>query len=112
MPNIESYRIDSEYEADDYLKHLLDEPEYRRDDEILLRAQKFIPDVCIRVYFIDKGREMLKAYGVGVTYEPVELKEGSGWYVRGTPQTYAPTRQVNGFASEAEARPWIDQHQP
>jgi predicted methyltransferase len=109
MPNIEGYTIDSEDEADDYLKDLLSKPEYRRDDEVLLRAQAHVPDACIRVYFIDKGREMLKAYGVGVAYEAVELKDGSGWYVRVTPQAYAPTRQVTGFASEADARAWIDQ---
>ncbi len=65
MPSIESWTIDSEGEADDYLKDLLAKPEYRRLDEVLLRAQKYIPDARIRVYFIDKGKEMLKAYGIG-----------------------------------------------
>lgn len=64
MPNIESFKIENEQEADDYLKDLLDKHEYRRVDEVLLRAQKLIPDARLRVYFIDKGKAMLKAYGV------------------------------------------------
>ena len=64
MPNVESWKIESEAEADAYLKDMLSKPEYRRDDELLLRAQKHVPDAAIRVYFIDKGREMLKDYGV------------------------------------------------
>jgi hypothetical protein len=64
MPNIESWTIDSEEEANDYLKDLLAKPEYRRVDEVLLRAQKYIPDARIRVYFINKGKEMLKGYGI------------------------------------------------
>jgi hypothetical protein len=65
MTNIESFRIDSIEEAIDYLKDLLDKPEYRREDEVLLRAQAYVPDVAIRVYFIDKGRELLNNFGVG-----------------------------------------------
>ncbi len=64
MPNIESWKIESKQEADDYLKDLLDKPDYRRLDEVLLRAQKHVPDAQIRAYFIDKGKALLKAYGV------------------------------------------------
>jgi hypothetical protein len=64
VPNIEEWKIESEAEADDYLKDVLSKPEYRRVDELLLRAQAHVPNKEIRVYFINKGREMLKAYGI------------------------------------------------
>lgn len=62
MPNVGSWKIESEGEADEYLKDLLSKPEYRRVDELLLRAQAHVPDKEIRVYFINKGREMLRTY--------------------------------------------------
>jgi hypothetical protein len=64
MPNVGSWKIESEGEADEYLKDLLSKPEYRRVDELLLRAQAHVPDKEIRVYFINKGREMLRTYGI------------------------------------------------
>lgn len=64
MPIIEPYRIDSKDEADDYLNALLAKPEYRTWHEVLRRAQKYISNAQIRVYFIKKGKEMLKGYGI------------------------------------------------
>jgi len=40
------------------------------------------------------------------TYEPVQLKDGSGYFVRVT-WSDGFERQINGFADEAEARQWI-----
>ena len=62
-PAIESYRIESESEADYYLKSILEKREYRSMDEVKMRAQKYIKDDHLRVYFINKGKEMLKKYG-------------------------------------------------
>jgi len=39
---------------------------------------------------------------------PRQLKDGSGWYVL-VLWGVLPSEQVGGFASEEEARKWIDQ---
>jgi hypothetical protein len=40
------------------------------------------------------------------TFDPVQLKDGSGWYVRLTlPDGREP--QIDGFKTEAEAQDWI-----
>ncbi len=44
-------------------------------------------------------------------FEPVELKDGSGYFVRVTwPDGYE--QQINDFADEQEARTWIDEKSP
>jgi uncharacterized protein (DUF1810 family) len=64
MPNIESWKIESIDEADAYLKDLLAKPEYRSLDEIQIRANQYIEDPDVKKYFITKGREILKGYGI------------------------------------------------
>jgi hypothetical protein len=41
-----------------------------------------------------------------VTFEPRELKDGSGWYVLVT-YPDGPPEHIPDFASEVEARDWI-----
>jgi len=41
------------------------------------------------------------------TFEAVERKDGSGWYVRLTRHEMLPQR-IGDFRTEAEARAWID----
>lgn len=60
---VEPFIIESESEADSYLKDLLEKNEYRSIDEIKMRAQKYIKDPNIKNYFINKGKEILKTYG-------------------------------------------------
>jgi hypothetical protein len=40
------------------------------------------------------------------TFEAVEMKDGSGWYVRLTRAAMLP-QQIGDFKTEAEAREWI-----
>jgi hypothetical protein len=40
------------------------------------------------------------------TFEAVEMKDGSGWYVRLTRSAMLP-QQIGDFKTEAEARQWI-----
>jgi hypothetical protein len=40
------------------------------------------------------------------TFEAVELKDGSGWYVRLTRPAMLP-QHIGDFKTEAEAREWI-----
>ena len=58
---IEPFQIESESEADDYLKSLLEKPEYRSIDEVKMRAQKYVGDINLKKYFIDKATEILKS---------------------------------------------------
>lgn len=60
-PAIQSFQIESEAEADDYLKSLLGRQEYRSMDEVRMRAQKYIINVKLKNYFIDKAAEILKS---------------------------------------------------
>jgi len=67
VTNIEPFTIDSTDEADDYLNDLLETPKNRTVDEVLLRAQAYVPDAAIREHFVTKGKELLKnTYGVDV----------------------------------------------
>lgn len=45
------------------------------------------------------------------TYEPVQLKDGSGYFVR-TAGSDGVERQINGFTDEADARAWITANEP
>lgn len=58
--NVESFVIDSESDADAYLKDLLKNDQYRSIDEVQIRAQKYIRDPIIKKYFIAKAKEMLQ----------------------------------------------------
>jgi hypothetical protein len=58
--NIAPFTIDSESEADDYLRDLLEKPEYRFMDEVKLRAQQLIKNQHLNNYFIKKAQEILK----------------------------------------------------
>ena len=60
---VQSFVIDNEYEADEYLTALLEKPEYRSMDEVIVRAQKYVKDDCLRIYFINKAKEILRIYG-------------------------------------------------
>jgi len=59
---VESFRIETESEADDYLKDLLAKPEFRSMDEVAMRAHKLIPDQRIVEYFTNRAREILQTY--------------------------------------------------
>jgi hypothetical protein len=58
---IEPFAIENEQEADAYLSDLLANPDYRSMDEVRSRAQKFIKNVSLRTYFMNKGQELLKS---------------------------------------------------
>ena len=59
MSKIETFMIESESEADAYLKDLLTKSEYRSMDEVAIRAQKLIKDENLKNYFINKAKESL-----------------------------------------------------
>ncbi len=56
---VESFKIENEIYADEYLGALLAKPEYRSMNEVEMRAQKYIQDERVKKYFIGKAREML-----------------------------------------------------
>ena len=58
--SVEPFMIESESEADDFLRDLLSKDQYRSMDEVRIRAQKYINDVNLKNYFIDKAKELLK----------------------------------------------------
>jgi hypothetical protein len=58
---IEPFSIDDEVEALAYLNDLLKREEYRSMDEVERRAWKYIKDCNLRVYFINKAKEILKS---------------------------------------------------
>jgi hypothetical protein len=58
---VESYKIENESDADEYLKSLLEKHEYRSIDEVKLRAQKYIKDERLKNYFITKAKAILQA---------------------------------------------------
>jgi hypothetical protein len=60
---VESYRIESESEADDYLRDLLAKPEYRSMNEVNMRAQQLIKNDRLKSHFIKKAKEILQTYG-------------------------------------------------
>ena len=51
------YVIESESEADEYLKALLEKPEYRSMNEVHMRAANYIKDEHLKNYFINKAKE-------------------------------------------------------
>jgi transcriptional regulator with XRE-family HTH domain len=58
---VETFKIESEAEADDYLKDLLEKDEYRSMNVVEVRAQELIKDEHLKNYFINKAKEILKA---------------------------------------------------
>lgn len=54
------FTIECESEADYYLNELLKKPEYRSMSEVTMRAKKYIKDEHLRIYFINKAKEILK----------------------------------------------------
>ncbi|MFM4719088.1 hypothetical protein [Aeromonas bivalvium] len=58
---IQRFKIESETEADFFLKDLLARDEYRSMSEIRVRAHKLISDETLRMHFINKGKQMLEA---------------------------------------------------
>ncbi len=60
---VEPFIIETESEADVYLRDLLEKNEYRSMNEVNMRAQKYIKDEHLKNYFINKAKEILKTYG-------------------------------------------------
>lgn len=56
---LESFKIESELEADAYLHDLLTTLEYRSMGEIQRRADAYIPNTKLKRYFITKASVML-----------------------------------------------------
>jgi hypothetical protein len=56
---IQSFMIENETYADDYLTDLLKNPEYRSMDVVRARAAEYIKDPRVKNYFIDKAKELL-----------------------------------------------------
>jgi hypothetical protein len=63
LMTVQAFMIESEAEADDYLRDLLAKPEYRSMSEVELRAHKYINDDGLAKYFTDKAREILSSEG-------------------------------------------------
>lgn len=58
---IEKFKIESESEADAFLKALLAKPEYRSMSEVENRAKELVINEQLRKYFILKAQELLNA---------------------------------------------------
>lgn len=56
---IQSFGIENETYADDYLTALFEKPEYRSMDEVRQRAAEYIKDERLKNYFINKAKDML-----------------------------------------------------
>ena len=61
---IERFKIENVAEADAFLRDLLAKDEYRSMDEVIVRARKLVPDENLRMYFINKGKQILEALTV------------------------------------------------
>lgn len=61
---IERFKIENVAEADAFLRDLLAKDEYRSVDEVIVRARKLVPDENLRMYFINKGKQILEALAV------------------------------------------------
>jgi len=53
---IQSYMIENETDADEYLTDLLEKPEYRSMGEVHMRVAKYIKDEPLKNYFINKAK--------------------------------------------------------
>ncbi|QNF18350.1 hypothetical protein FT669_17065 [Aeromonas jandaei] len=56
---IERFKIENVTEADAFLRDLLAKDEYRSMDEVIVRARELVPDDNLRMYFINKAKEIL-----------------------------------------------------
>ena len=63
MMTVGPFVIENESVADEYLKDLLERPEFRSMDEVKMRAQKYIKDARLKDYFNNKAAEIIKTYG-------------------------------------------------
>lgn len=61
---IERFKVENVTEADAFLRELLAKDEYRSMDEVVARARELVPDENLRIYFINKGKQMLEALAV------------------------------------------------
>uniref|UniRef100_UPI003BA1A148 hypothetical protein n=1 Tax=Aeromonas jandaei TaxID=650 RepID=UPI003BA1A148 len=61
---IEHFKIENVAEADAFLRDLLAKDEYRSMDEVIVRARKLVPDENLRMYFSNKGKQILEALAV------------------------------------------------
>ena len=68
MVIVSQYRIESEPEADERLQALLIKPEYQSMNEdqfmaeVSRQEQQHITDPALKTYFINKAKEMFRAY--------------------------------------------------
>ena len=60
---IQSYMIENEAEADDYLTALFEKPEYRSLGGVQMTAAKYIKDARLKNYFITKAEAYLANLG-------------------------------------------------
>ncbi|WP_421217608.1 hypothetical protein [Aeromonas jandaei] len=56
---IERFKIENVTEADAFLRDLLAKDEYRSMDEVIVRAHELVSDDNLRMYFINKAKEIL-----------------------------------------------------
>jgi hypothetical protein len=59
MHKVESFKIESEAEADAYLEYLFNDPKHRTMDEATVRAERYIPDERIKNYFLSQAENRL-----------------------------------------------------
>ncbi len=57
---VQSFAIENETDADEYLTDLLAKAEYRSMDEVYARAAKYCKGERVRNYFINTAKEILK----------------------------------------------------
>jgi hypothetical protein len=60
---IQSFMIESESEADDFLTALFEKPEFRSMGEVQMSAAKYIKDARLKNYFITKAEAYLANLG-------------------------------------------------
>lgn len=58
---IQSFAIENEIYADEYLIDLLKNPDHRSMDVVRARAAQYCKDERVQNYFIEKAKEMLRA---------------------------------------------------
>ncbi|MGL6335688.1 hypothetical protein [Aeromonas jandaei] len=61
---IERFKVENVTEADAFLRDLRAKDQYRSMDEVIARARELVPDENLRIYFINKGKQMIEALAV------------------------------------------------
>jgi len=61
VPNIESYKIESQAEADAYLNDIFSDKQRRSMDEAVVHANRLIADGHIRSYFLSQAQKLLSS---------------------------------------------------